>query len=439
MITANMKTVLIITYYWPPSGGPGVQRILKFTKYLPEFNWNPIILAPQTGEYPAMDHSLINEIPESCNVIKTPIFEPNNLYKIFTGMKRNEAIPIAVLTETNRLTFRKKISHWLRANLFIPDAKIGWLPFAVSKGKQIIKQHQIDLIFSSSPPPTTHLIAKKLAAYAGIKWVADFRDPWTDTRYYHYVPRLKIVQNYDNKLERSVLNSADWNTCFSKTYIDNFKKTVNHNRFSFIPNGYDAADLEDINFDIYPSKFRISSIGTLNNERNPVSLFKAVKNMLADEEDFKKHIEIELVGIIAASVNEEIEKHRLQKYVKKTNYLPHIEALKRMADSCLLLLPLNNVQDKGILTGKIFEYIGSGKTILGFGDPAGEAASIVREIDAGHFFKYNDVKGTEIFLKNQYQLWKNGKLRRKKNDSFIAKYDRKQITQNLAEIFLKCD
>jgi len=434
-----MKKVLIITYYWPPSGGPGVQRILKFVKYLPDFGWQPYILTPKYGEFPAIDHSLADEIPNSCEVTKTGIFEPGKLYKVLTRMERSQAIPVAVLAETDNLSFTKKVTSWLRANLFIPDAKIGWLPFAINKGQQIIKQHNIDIIYSSSPPPTTHLIAQKLARRFGIKWVADFRDPWTDIHYYKNLSRLQVTQNFDRKLERSVLDSANWITSVSKTYIQNYKKKVSHNRFSFLPNGFDANDLKEINFDIYPDKFRISSMGTINNERNPETLFQAVKKILSSNPEIAKHLEINLIGIVAPSVEADIKKYGLGKFVQKTSYLPHLDALKKMAEAWILLLPINNVvNDLGILTGKLFEYIGSGKTILGFGNPKVDAATVVREVKAGEFFQYSDIEGTERFLLKQFKLWKKGELEKKNNKSLIKKYERKQITKELVEIFEGC-
>jgi hypothetical protein len=157
-----MKKVLIITYYWPPAGGPGVQRVLKFAKYLPEFGWQPLVLTVKNGEYPAYDKSLKNDIPPECKVYTTKSIEPFKLYKKFTGMAENEAIPVATLTE-NKKNWKKRLAYWIRLNLFIPDAKIGWIPFAVKAGKKIIQEEKPDIILSSSPPPTVHLIAKKLA------------------------------------------------------------------------------------------------------------------------------------------------------------------------------------------------------------------------------------------------------------------------------------
>jgi hypothetical protein len=185
-----MKKVLIITYYWPPAGGPGVQRILKFAKYLPDFGWQPLVLTVSKGEYPALDKSLYKEIPQEAEVFKTKSFEPNLLYKKFVGLDQDASIPISVLSE-EKSSLKKSLAHWIRINFFIPDAKIGWQPFAITEGKRIIENHQPDIIFSSSPPPTVHLIARRLKKYARLKWVADFRDPWTDIHYYENQNRIR--------------------------------------------------------------------------------------------------------------------------------------------------------------------------------------------------------------------------------------------------------
>lgn len=431
-----MKKVLIITYYWPPAGGPGVQRILKFVRYLPEFGWQPIILTPKQGEYPAVDHSLVQEIPADCMVVKTGSLEPGGMYRRITGMKRGEAIPIAVLAETEKLSRRKKISRWVRANLFIPDAKIGWMPFALAAAKNIFKDQAIDLILSSSPPPTAHLIAKKLSKRYKVKWVADFRDPWTDIHYYKYLSRLGISLRFDEKLERSVLGSADWITSVSKTYLENYKSKVNHERYSFIPNGYDREDLKDVDFTRYPEKFRISSIGTLNDERNPSTLFQAVRKIIKTNSEFADQLEIELVGIVSGCVDEDIVRNGLEKYVRKTPYLPHMDALQKMAGAWILLLPINKVAgDLGILTGKLFEYIGSGRTILGFGDLRVEAARFVKDLNTGAFFDYGDVEGTERFLLDQFQTWQKGTKPDRDNAHLIRQYERKSLTGQLAQLF----
>ncbi|MFC1887722.1 group 1 glycosyl transferase, partial [Candidatus Cloacimonadota bacterium] len=204
-----MKKVLIITYYWPPAGGPGVQRVLKFAKYLPEFGWQPVILTVLDGEYPAYDIELKEEIPKGIKIFKTSTIEPFVLYKLFFGMRTDTHLSTHVLDTMKNKSYKQKISQLIRANLFIPDARIWWYLFAVKKGIKLVKNEKIDLIMSSSPPQTTHLIAKKIAQKTGKKWIADFRDPWTDYFRIKDLPRIGLIKKLDKHYEHSVLRNAD--------------------------------------------------------------------------------------------------------------------------------------------------------------------------------------------------------------------------------------
>jgi hypothetical protein len=280
-----MKKVLIITYYWPPAGGPGVQRILKFAKYLPDFGWQPIILTVKNGEYPAIDESLINEIPNNCRVFKTNSIEPNNLYKKLIGIKSNQNIPVAVLAEKHQ-SLKKKIANRIRLNLFIPDAKIGWKPFAVKKSKQIINEFNPDLIFSSSPPPTVHLIAKSLKKYSNLKWVADLRDPWTDIYYYHNLKKSKISTRLDKNLELSVFKSADLLCTVSKDLANIFAGKKPGLDIKIITNGFDPDDLPDISLKEKYKKFTIAYAGKLNVQQNPNNLWQVLQKLINTNKQF---------------------------------------------------------------------------------------------------------------------------------------------------------
>jgi glycosyltransferase involved in cell wall biosynthesis len=225
-----MKKVLIITYYWPPGGGAGIYRVLKFAKYLPQFNWQPIILTVKQGTYPVIDHGLEKDVPSNCPVYRCKSIEPFGIYKKFTGRNSDEAIPDYVFYAKNSL--KDHISRWIRFNCFIPDSRMGWTPSAVKIGLKIIKTEHIDLIFSSSPPNTVQVIANQLARKSGIKWVADFRDPWTDALTYQGIRRSFLTTYIDHRLERNVLQRADAITCVNQDYIDIFKKRVSNNEFT---------------------------------------------------------------------------------------------------------------------------------------------------------------------------------------------------------------
>lgn len=432
-----MKKVLIITYYWPPAGGPGVQRVLKFAKYLPEFGWQPIILTVKNGEYPAIDETLASDIPESCRVYKTKSLEPNFLYKKFTGMDNDMSIPVAVLAEKD-VNWKKKIANWIRLNLFIPDAKIGWLPFAVKKGKKIIKREKPDIIFSSSPPPTVHLIAMKLAKWSGIKWVADFRDPWTKIHYYENQERIKISQKLDSKYEREVLNNAVVITSISQLYIeDDFAKKVSSKKCINIPNGYDESDFSNFTSEtIDNKKFVIMHLGVVGEERNPTNLFKAIKIFTSSGKINAKNFSLVFVGDIDSSVKDSIEDYKITEFVEIIPYLPHKEALEyTQKASVMLLLVTQSERNRRIIPGKTFEYMRTGKPILALGPEDGEVAGIITHTNTGTVISYDNFEKIYNTILYFYNLWVKNKLKINPISNTILSYSRKNLTKKLVNVF----
>ena len=427
-----MKKVLIITYYWPPAGGPGVQRVLKFAKYLPQFGWEPIVLTVQNGEYPAIDESLINEIPEKCKVFKTNSLEPSNLYKKLTGIKENQRIPVAVLAENN-LNWKKKIANWTRLNLFIPDAKIGWKPFAVKKGKEIINEFNPDLIFSSSPPPTVHLIAKSLQKSSGLKWIADLRDPWTDIYYYTNLKKNKIATTLDKKFELSVLKSADKLCTVSNDLVNIFKSKDSGLDIEVITNGFDHDDLPKFSSNDKHKKFTIAYAGKLNNQQNPNNLWKALQKLIKTQKSFSDNFQMIFMGNFSEAIFNSISEHHLESFLINKGYISHGEALENLQKSHikLILIPDTN-KNKGIITGKLFENIATGGYIMGIGSKDGDAAQILRETGAGDAFNYTD--NLEKIITDLYNKWRDG-INSEIDISKIEKYSRKNLTQSLVKIF----
>ncbi|MCK4448327.1 MAG: glycosyltransferase family 4 protein [Candidatus Marinimicrobia bacterium] len=432
-----LKKVLIITYYWPPAGGPGVQRVLKFAKYLPEFGWQPIVLTVKNGEYPAIDESMQNDIPSSCQMYKTASLEPNLFYKKFTGMAVDEKIPTAVLAAEST-NWKKRLANWIRLNLFIPDAKIGWIPFAVRKGKKIIKTEKPDVIFSSSPPPTVHLIARKLAKWSGIKWVADFRDPWTDIHYYENQNRNKVVKQFDSYLERSVLRDADKISCISRLDIEeDFAKKTDPEKCVNIANGYDEADFRNIKTgEIKSKKFIILHIGAVGKERNPLNLFKAICKLGDEKIIMPETFTLRFIGHVDELVLQSIKSENIEPFVDFISYLPHSEALaKTMLADVMLLLVTQSEKNRRILPGKTFEYMRTGKPILALGPENGEVARILQQTKTGSIFDYQNEE--EIFqkLNDLIRAWKKGKPREFKGDEQIQLFSRKKLTEKLTELF----
>ncbi|MBC8486957.1 MAG: glycosyltransferase family 4 protein [Bacteroidetes bacterium] len=435
MPTPPLKKVLIITYYWPPAGGPGVQRVLKFAKYLPEFGWQPIILTVKNGEYPAIDISLQKEIPANCIVYNTFSLEPNFVYKKFTGMGSDEKIPTAVLATENN-NWKKRLANWIRLNIFIPDAKIGWIPFAVREGKKIIKEEKPDVIFSSSPPPTVHLIARKLAKWSGIKWVADFRDPWTDIYHYSDVKRSPWSLNRDKDKEKEIITSAGKIITVSQNVAELLNEKIpNPREIRIIPNGYDKSDFYNLEEEPAFDKFTIAYAGKINIQQNPSNLWKILGSMARENLTSTANFQILLMGNITDEVIAEIKQNNLEKHLKNLGYVDHKTSLKNLKKSHVLLLLIPNTgKNKGIVTGKLFEYIAIEKFILGIGPKDGDAAEILAQTNTGRMFAFNEIRDIRKEIDRQYKNWQRG-LTQKVSKEEIRKYSRQNQTLALSNIF----
>lgn len=429
-----MKKVLIITYYWPPAGGPGVQRVLKFAKYLPEFGWDPIILTVANGEYPAIDESLAKDIPDGCKVYKTKALEPNMFYRKFTGMKQDEKIPVANLAQKN-ISWKKKLSNWVRLNLFIPDAKIGWIPYAVRQGKKIIKEEKPDIIFSSSPPPSVHLIAKKLAKWSGIKWVADFRDPWTKIHYLQNQKFNPLSKRRNKKLERSVVSGCDKASCVSNNFIDLITETEK-SKFEIITNGYDTETDISVKNSTSSKFFKILYIGGLTWNRYYKSFFIGLKESIETGDLDAGKVRIQLAGSIEPSIKNEIEEIFSKLNVLEIQgYLPHAEAVQLMNEAQLLLLFMEQVKGyEGHIPGKLFEYISTQNRILGLGIAIGESAQILENTNTGKIFEPQNVSEIKDQLVKEYRNWQNGEILQI-DTKLIEQYSRKRLSMKLATLF----
>jgi len=426
-----VKKVLIITYYWPPSGGAGVQRWLKFAKYLRQFGWEPVIYTPLNPEYPSVDNSLEKDIPIDITVLKNPIWEPYLLYKWFSGIKGTERVQAGFISERKRPGLTQKISAWVRGNLFIPDARCFWIKPSVKFLTRWLNSNKVDAIVSTGPPHSMHLIALGLKKKLGLPWLADFRDPWTQIDFY---PRLMLTPWADQvhkKLEKEVLVSANQVVTVSPTcasdLTDICKRAIN-----VITNGYDSEDFKDLPAFSYDS-FSITHLGSLNSDRNPVLLWKALAQLTSSDAFFASNLSIQLIGKTDISVIDSLEEFGLTKFLSKTDYLPHDMALKKASQSALLLLALNNTPNvMGITTGKIFEYLALQRPILVVGPENGDAATIIDQSLCGKVVGFENFdKMVQVLLE-----WKQDFLNRKMelNSASNDQYSRKQLTQQLAKI-----
>lgn len=402
-----MRKVLVISYYWPPSGGAGVQRWLKFVKYLRDFGWEPVVYTPDNPEYPAIDNSLAKDIPDNLTILKTPIWEPYRFYSRFIGAKKDERINAGFLSEKKRPGLAESISIWLRGNFFIPDARKFWIKPSIKFLTEYIKKHPVDAIVSTGPPHSMHMIALGLKQKTGLPWLADFRDPWTNIDFYH---ELKLTQWADRRhhmQEMSVLQGADEVVVISPSMRTEFMKL--HSRdYTVITNGYDTDDISPL--PVEPdTRFSVSHIGTMVKTRNPEALWQALKIETIRNPQFAADLEIKLAGSVDYSVTESIEMHGLTKYVKRISYLPHDEVIRVQQQSQVLLLLINDTPNaKVILPGKFFEYMAARRPILCIGPADGDAAAIISETKSGYISGKSDTQAIQSALSEMYTGFRDG-------------------------------
>jgi glycosyltransferase involved in cell wall biosynthesis len=422
-----MEKLLIITYYWPPAGGAGVQRWLKFSKYLSKLGYELHIYTVKNPESPENDSSLLKDIPKNIKIIKKPIWEPMNFYKKFTGQKGN--INASFLnensTEVNN-SFTQKISLFIRGNFFIPDAKMFWIKPSVKFLKTYITDNNINTIITTGPPHSVNVIGLKLKTKLDIFWIADFRDPWTNIDFYRELKLTKWADKIHHKLEKNVLQKADKIVVVGNTMKEEFDKISGKNNISVITNGYDADDFSEYKKQ-NNNKFIIAHIGSINKDRNHESFYKSLNKLIKIDKEFEQKIKIVFVGKVDASVKEMLNKYDLIKYTEIVNYLPHNEVVQYMFNANLLYLPINNTPNaKGILTGKFFEYLASKNPILAIGPTDGDIAKILKETNSGEIFDFTDTDGIFNFIK----YFKNNKY----IFEGIERYSREELTNDLVKL-----
>ncbi|MBI9055290.1 MAG: glycosyltransferase family 4 protein [Bacteroidales bacterium] len=425
------KKVLIITYYWPPSGGAGVQRWLKFAKYLPEFGIDPIIYTPSNPESTVDDFTLLNDVAEDIEVIKRKIFEPYSIYKIFTWKNQSQKVNQGLISEHKKTSLLENISVWMRGNLFIPDARKYWIKPSVRFLSKYLKENKIDAIITTGPPHSMHLIGMQLKEKLGIPWVADFRDPWTKVDYYHLLKIGKWADKKHRKLEKEVVSSANLVLTVSESWAKDLKE-LGAGNVKFITNGYDKKDFENLKVRI-DDEFSIVHIGTIHKERNPNNLWKAISQLLDINPDFKQKLKIRLVGKVDFSILEEIKNYRLDSYVERISYVPHNEIPSLMKKSRVLLLLISRFDgSSGMIPGKVFEYLASERPILALGNSKGDTAKLISQLNIGDVLEYENIDRIKTSLVDLFEKYKT--QADIKPTVGIEKYNRRNLTGDLVEI-----
>lgn len=426
-----MKRVLIITYYWPPAGGSAVYRWLKFTKYLKEFGWEPIIYTAENGEYAEIDLSNEKDIPKDLKILKQPIWEPYMFYKKFIGQKKTEKVNVGFLTEKKKPKLAEKVAVWIRGNFFIPDARKFWIKPSVKFLSSYLKENPVDAVISSGPPHSMHLIALQLKKKLNIPWIADFRDPWTNIDYYPELLLTSFADRKHHRLEKNVVTTADCVLTVGSKMTEEFQH-MGAKRVETITNGFDTADYDNAPVQL-DKDFTIAHFGTINKARNPAVLWEALTQMLKTNPELDKYLKLKFIGRLDTSVVSSLQETGLLKYLDKTEFIPHNEVVTKERQSQILLLLINNTPNaEGILTGKFFEYLAANRPILAIGPTKGDVASILNDSKAGKIAGFNDVNDLVKILEEYFQNFKENKLG--VNTDNINAYSRFELTRKLSGV-----
>ena len=427
-----MKKILIITYYWTPAGGPGVQRWLKFVKYLRNFGIEPIVYAPKNPHYPMIDPEIGNDIPSDITIIKHSITEPYAIASFFSKEK-TQKISSGIIP-TKNMSWIEKCMLWIRGNLFIPDARVFWIRPSIRFLEKYISKNQIDTIITTAPPHSIHLIGLGLKEkMKHLHWIADFRDPWTNIGYHSSLFLTQISAKKHLKLEQKVLQTTDNIIVTSFSTQKEFQQKTDK-PITVITNGYD--DYQPLSISL-SDKFLLSHIGSLLTERNPIILWRVLRDLIAENQEFATNFRLCLAGKISDEVLTDLDKNGLTPFLELKGYITHNEVLTLQRQSqVLLLLEINHPKTEGIIPGKLFEYMVSGRPILAMGYKNWDAGEIIRQTNTGKVLPYDDYKAIKDCILTYYNLYKKQALQIT-NPIGLSVYHRRNLTQKLAEIIKK--
>lgn len=423
-----MKKVLIITYYWPPAGGPGVQRWLKFTKYLPEFGFKPVVFIPENPTYPVLDKSLLAEIPERIQVLKQPIFEPYRFASWFSK-KNTDQFSSGIIAEEKNQNFLQKGLLYIRGNLFIPDARKFWVKPSIKYLNAYLTKEKIDQIITTGPPHSLHLIGLGLKQRLNITWIADFRDPWTSIGYHKRLKLRKKSQVKHKNLEALVLNTADTVITTSYTTKKEFEG-ITTKPVKVITNGFDGFSPPPSN-QTTERTFVLSHIGNLLSGRNPRILWKAIAELLEENKDLRESLVLQLVGKISEEVRTSLTENGLDDYLELTGYVSHTEAQQYQEKaSLLLLIEVDSPENRGIIAGKLFEYLQAKRPILAIGPTDWDVAYIITATQSGQSFTYSQKQDLKKFILTHFDRFKRNETKFEPRN--IDRFHRRQLTKELS-------
>lgn len=435
-----MKRVLIISYYWPPTGGSGVQRWVKFSKYLPAYGWQPVIYTPENPEQLAIDASLEAEVPAEVEVIRRRIMEPYGIYrKILRRSGHSKAaVEVNPVNAQNKSTMQK-LAMWIRGNFFRPDPRCMWINPSVRFLKKYLKDHPVDLIVSTGPPQSMHLIGRKLAEETGLPWIADFRDPWTKIFYFKHLSMTKATEKWHHRMEKKVLDEATSIVAVSPLVQKDFQ-AMTDTPVELITNGFDECDfpasgcLEEK--DTASQEFTITHTGLFAADGNPTVLWEVLAEKCRKDNKFKESLRIKLIGKTDEQIKRSIAEAGLEKNMTDLGYQPHSKAVEEQRTASLLILPLRKEPEyKAVLPGKLFEYMASMRPILGIGQTDGAMAMILDSTGSGKVIGWDDWESTANMIDSCWEKHLKGEL--SVDDADISQFTRENLTGRMAELFDK--
>lgn len=432
-----MKRVLVITYYWPPTGGSGVQRWVKFARYLPEEGWQPVIYTPENPEQLAVDTSLEAEIPAGIEIIKTRVTEPYDLYRKFL-LKSGHSREIVEVNPVNAQdkSFMQKVAMWIRGNLFRPDPRCLWINPSVRYLKKYLSEHPVDIIVSTGPPQSMHLIGRKLARETGIPWIADFRDPWTKIFYFKHLAMMKSTVRWHEKMEKKVLDEADAVVAVSPVVQQEFQ-AMTQTPVELITNGFDECDFDSAENNPAsggPDRdFIITHTGLFAADGNPTVLWQVLAEKCSEDETFRKTLKIRLVGKTDGQIMDSIEEAGIADNVTDLGYQPHSVAVREQRNASLLILPLRKEPEyKAVLPGKLYEYLASWRPVLGIGQPDGAMSMILNMTKTGIVLDWEDKESISRYIDLCWERHLKGILT--VEDADISQFTRRKLTHKMARL-----
>ena len=430
-----LPRVLVVTYYFPPAGGPGVQRTLKTVKYLRDAGFEPVVLTVEEAASPSRDASLGGDVPDGVEVIRTKAPDPFALYGRLVGRRGADAVPTGTVGGGG---VGARLALWTRANVFLPDARVGWVPYAKHVGRRVLGEGQRDArpfaaVVTSGPPHSVHLVGRRLQR-TGVPWVADFRDPWTGINFYDDLPMTGAARAVDRWLERRVLRGADAVTTVSPTWarLLEAKGGLEPSAVTVVHNGVDEADLGAAEGEaVRDDAFVLAHVGSLYATRNPTAVWEAVRRLRGAGE--AEGLAIRLVGRTDPAVVAAAEATGAP--VEVVSYVTHAEAVREQARAAVLLLSIEPfAADRGMITGKLYEYLASGRPVLGVGPADGDAAGLLTQTGAGRMHDRDDIEGVADALRQQYAAWEAGRPDAGAAWEAVAPYTRRAQTARLADV-----